>query len=310
MEADVPTSGRRHSVKPLRLILGLLGAALLLLWTGLAAGQASRFEHGLLWRVSKPGVTSSHIFGTVHLPDPRLQPLPAAVAEAFAGARVFVAETLQNEYVGMRFFEGGQFRDGTRLDHLLDIEAFVRLVQRLEKRGWKAETVSRLKPWMALLLLTAGPERKGLSSLDRQLYVEARARRLRLGELDSVEEQVALFDAVPLGTQLALLEFCLEYEEHLPVVAERTLRAYLDRDLKALSRANVELEIYREDLGTHHAILTKKVIDDRNVAMTFRMRSYLGAGAAFIAIGAFHLYGERGVLSLLEKEGWQVERVH
>lgn len=303
-------SGRRHSVTLLRLILGLLGVVLLLLWSGLAAGQSSRFDQGLLWRVSKPGGVPNHIFGTVHLPDPRLQRLPAAVAEAFAGARLFVAETFQDEHVGMRFFEGGQFRDGTRLDHLMDIEAFVRLVRRLEARGWKAETVSRLKPWMALLLLTAGPERKDLPSLDRQLYVEARMRRLRLGELDSVEEQVALFDAVPLATQLALLEFCLEYEDHLPVVAERTLRAYLDRDLKALSRANVELEIYREDLGTHHTILTKKVIDDRNVAMIFRMRPYLRAGGAFIAIGALHLYGDKGVLSLLEKEGWQVERVH
>jgi uncharacterized protein YbaP (TraB family) len=55
--------------------------------------------------------------------------------------------------------------------------------------------------------------------------------------------------------------------------------------------------------------MTKRVIHDRNVVMAFRMQRQLRRGDAFVALGALHLYGERGVLALLEEDGYQAARV-
>ncbi|MET0918230.1 MAG: TraB/GumN family protein, partial [Burkholderiales bacterium] len=47
-----------------------------------AAGAVERFERGLLWRIDKPGITPSYVFGTIHIDDPRVLKLPPAVTRA------------------------------------------------------------------------------------------------------------------------------------------------------------------------------------------------------------------------------------
>jgi uncharacterized protein len=43
--------------------------------------------------------------------------------------------------------------------------------------------------------------------------------------------------------------------------------------------------------------------------MAFRMQRELRRGNAFVALGALHLYGEKGVLALLESDGYRAEVV-
>lgn len=44
--------------------------------------------------------------------------------------------------------------------------------------------------------------------------------------------------------------------------------------------------------------------------MAGRMDARLKEGGAFVAIGALHLYGNDGVLALLQKRGWRITRVY
>lgn len=48
----------------------------------------------------------------------------------------------------------------------------------------------------------------------------------------------------------------------------------------------------------------------RNSRMVERMQDYLHKGNAFIAIGALHLPGEKGVLHLLEQKGFTVTAIY
>ena len=54
----------------------------------------------------------------------------------------------------------------------------------------------------------------------------------------------------------------------------------------------------------------RRLIDDRNVHMIERMLPRLKQGAAFIAIGALHLPGEKGILQLLTERGYTVSVVY
>jgi len=46
------------------------------------------------------------------------------------------------------------------------------------------------------------------------------------------------------------------------------------------------------------------------VVMAFRMQRELRRGDAFVAVGALHLYGEKGVLALLAQDGYHSTRVY
>jgi uncharacterized protein YbaP (TraB family) len=54
----------------------------------------------------------------------------------------------------------------------------------------------------------------------------------------------------------------------------------------------------------------RRLIDDRNVQMVERMLPRLQRGSTFIAIGALHLPGEKGILQLLAEKGYTVSVVY
>ena len=58
------------------------------------------------------------------------------------------------------------------------------------------------------------------------------------------------------------------------------------------------------------ALFLHRFNDARNRVMADRMAARLNRGGAFIAVGALHLPGERGLLSLLSQRGYTVTRVY
>ncbi|MDZ7847866.1 MAG: TraB/GumN family protein [Owenweeksia sp.] len=51
------------------------------------------------------------------------------------------------------------------------------------------------------------------------------------------------------------------------------------------------------------------LVDDRNLKWLEKLRPLLDDGNVFVAVGALHLPGENGLITLLRKEGYEVRRV-
>lgn len=280
---------------------------LLSLAPALAAG-APRFDRGLLWRVSKKDVAASHVYGTIHVADRRLAELPAAVRKAFDGARSLMLEFLPDAYSRERFLEAAMFLDQQTLEQKIGAEDFERAVEHLAPIGLPREFVSRMKPWGVLLNLRKPGDAQG-ASLDNQLLEVARSRRMPLHQIEGVEEQIFTFDEFPMDSQVALLKHSLAHREELVALAEHTLQAYLQRDLSRIWQLREEFVARHPQIAAHQAVMTKRVLHDRSVVMAFRMQRQLRRGDAFVALGALHLYGDKGVLALLEEDGYRATRV-
>lgn len=285
---------------------GFLAAPLALL--ALPAPAEERFARGLLWRVSRKGVAPSHVYGTIHVADPRLAELPAAVRAAFAAAKSLMVEFVPDPYAKERFLEAAMFLDGQTLEGKIGAADFERAFEHLRPIGVSREFVNKLKPWGVLLNLR-NPGGTGGSSLDAQLLEGARARRLPLHQIEGVEEQIFTFDEFPMDSQVALLKHSLAHRDELLELAARTLDAYLAGDLAGIWRLREEFVRRHPHIAAHQAVMTKRVVHDRSVVMAFRMQRQLRRGNAFVALGALHLYGEKGVLALLEEDGYAVARV-
>jgi uncharacterized protein YbaP (TraB family) len=165
------------------------------------------------------------------------------------------------------------------------------------------------KPWAVAMLLSVPPQDPS-SVLDFVLARLATEQGKSIHELESIGEQISVFEGMSEQDQVALLEQAVDEYEQLPRQVGRVIDAYLARDLAGLWR------ISRENVGTGSEerrlddVLMRRLLHERNVRMAERAETRLREGGAFIAVGALHLYGSGGVLALLEQRGWRITRVY
>ncbi len=296
-----------------RLVLGALGGlALTTAFPLLAAGKPrpDSFSSGLLWRVSRGGVPDSHVFGTIHVADPRVLELPAPVLSAFASARTYAMEIVLEQQEASLFYEAAQFEDGRRLAPLIGDAAYAEVSRLFTERRLAPEVIARLKPWAVLLNLTVTPQGYGAQTLDQQLFARARAQRMELHGLEGLDEQVAVFDGIPMDSQVALLRHALAQREYFVARLETTIAAWLKRDLAALWRASEDIGRRFPEMASHYAQLTTRVVVNRSVVMAHRLFAPLRRGRSFVAVGALHLFGRQGLLQLLREQGYLINRVY
>jgi len=296
----------RHAARSAVWMLGGLCAV-----AAFAQAPAGRvpYEQGLLWRVEKPGIAASHVFGTMHVDDPRVLALPPPVRTAFDSARSFTMEVSLDSANLLTLATRMLYNDGRTLEAAAGTDLYRKLVPVMEARGMPEPVVRGFRPW-AVMMILAMPQQSSSEVLDFVLYKQARARGLPVSELESVDDQVGAFEGMPENHQVLMLKHTLETLSTLPRQTERLLAAYLARDLGAMWRVSEESTRDRPDLKATNELFERLLLTDRNRKMVDRMQPQLQRGGAFVAVGALHLYGERGVLRLLETRGWTLTRVY
>jgi uncharacterized protein YbaP (TraB family) len=137
----------------------------LLLMAGLA-----RAEQALLWQVERNG-SASHLFGTMHLPDPRVTSLPGPVEEAFANAGTVVLEVPMDEAGLMQMAGKMLLPDGVELADRVPDELYRKTIEAAARLGYPALAINRMEPWAVMLSLSVPPSMEPV--LDQILHARA-----------------------------------------------------------------------------------------------------------------------------------------
>lgn len=287
---------------------GIVLLAGVILAATVVAGERPK-DIGHLFRVARPGIADSYVFGTIHIADPRVTALPKPVEDALARSRTLAVEMVP-EHADARAAELESMDDGTTLASLLPADDFANLQSALLAQGIAATAAARLKPWAAMMKLGRGSSAPAASSsLDTELYVAARRRALKILPLELLEEQISAFDTIPMASQIALLQHALRHRDALVATIEPTIVAWQRGEFRTLEGiAGVAYDPY-PGMGEHRAHLMKNIIDNRTVLMHHRLFAPLRGGHLFVAIGAMHLPGPRGLLAALRADGYQVTPV-
>jgi len=254
----------------------------------------------LLWQINKGSLKPSYIFGTMHSEDQRVLDLIPVISERFKQADNVAFEVLMDmptmtKSANAMFILGDQ-----TLDKLVDKTVFVQLVKALKPYKIPANMVKYFKPWAVMIILNMPPSKTG-KFLDLQLYKQAQELKLPTHGLETVDEQLAVFEVMSIKDQVFLLKESLKQLQQLPELLEKMLKLYLQGDLNALLNFSNSDGIIKG--------LYKRLIDDRNLKMLKRMEKLLQKGNAFIAIGALHLPGEKGILQLLKQRAYVVKAI-
>ena len=272
-----------------------------------AATPRATTDAGRLFRIAKAGVPDSFVLGTIHTADARVAVIEKPVAAALARSRTLAVELVPEAH-DAQLLELEQ-SDGERLDALVGRDAYARLRAELLARDVPAAAVERLKPWAAMLKVARSAPGQPAPALDDLLFSEARKQRINILPLELLEEQIAAFDTIPREAQLALLMHALDHRAALEANTEATTAAWLRGDLGALSRIALHADGPFAAMRPHYAQLVAHIIHGRTALMHHRLFMPLRSGRVFVAIGALHLHGEKGLLALLRKDGYRATRV-
>lgn len=264
------------------------------------------FGHGLLWKIEGKGIRPGFLFGTIHAADPAVKELPEEVKQAFDGSEVFVMEVVPDAALSEKMRRAMVFGDGRSLKESVDIHVYDAAVRALSKYDIPEQVANRLKPWAIASTLSV-PEDKTGTPLDQWLYQKARNQKKSIFGLETAAEQIDVLNKMSDKDQMELLEGALNTFDNRHQIYNTLLNDYLDRDIAAIFHLS---EKYAKGDKRLAAAVEKRIILDRNVRMVKRIVPLLKQGGVFIAIGAGHLPGKAGVLSLLQKKGYRVSRVY
>ena len=193
------------------------------------------------------------------------------------------------------------------LKGLIGEDLFDQAAQAMAEYGVPEMALMRMKPWAVATMLSA-PRPKTGQFLDMLLYQQALAQGKEVGGLETAKEQIAVFDALTLDDQVALLEEALASRSMLPELFEKLIVSYLAGDLEGIEAfARENMMQSNKSLG---ARMMKRLNDQRNVKMVQRLLDKLAAGGTFAAVGALHLPGDAGILHLLGQQGYEIRPVH
>ncbi len=288
-------------------VAGLLLAALLC-WAQAVYGDGNTpRQRGLLWEISKPGKLPGHLFGTIHSEDPAVLRLDRTVQRALEDASRVVLEVQMDRDAMVYTSTAMLMTDGRLLSAILGGDLFVQAVAAMQTRGIPELVVERMKPWAVAITLAMPPAVTG-EVLDLTLYQYARETNKPVYGLETIREQLDVFEGMSLNDQVALLKDAVEQFPDIDALHAELLAAYQQRDLAALEALNeASLKTGDQRLARD---FQQRLILDRNRRMAERMQEHLEAGGAFIAVGALHLPGEEGLLELLEQRGYSVRVVY
>ena len=272
----------------------------------IGADALYKYDKGLLWKIEAPGVAPSYLFGTIHSDDPRVTLLPAPVAKAFDASKRYVMEALIDGDGLARMAQAMYFNDGRTLEQVVGKPLYEQTLKALAARGAPTKGVEKEKPWAVMMVLSM-PRPKTGQFLDFILEERAVRQDKPVSGLETLDEQIAVFNDLPLPDQVALLEETVSAQADFDREFEGLLKAYLARDLATLAELSMKHKPGEEQM---YRTVMDRLLTKRNARMAGRMRPFLDKGASFIAVGAAHLPGTTGLLNRIEKAGYRVTSVY
>jgi uncharacterized protein len=281
---------------------------------GALASAEVLYGQGLLWRVERPGAAPSHLFGTMHSNDPDITRLPEPVAAAFDAAQSLGLELVLSADA-MSQMRAATRLPGGDLEGLLGQARFDRVADVGWRYGVGVAALLQLKPWAVMDLFSLPPAefarhnaRGAQPPLDLLLQRRAAAQGMVIFGLESATEQIAVFDDLPVADQIAFLDVAMADHARIDFWWTTMKEAYLARDVGAIYQLMAESAM--ADDHELAQLFQERLIDRRNARMMERMTHPLATGRAFIAVGALHLPGQRGILNLLAQQGYAITRVY
>lgn len=270
---------------------------------------AQTTQKSLAWKISGNGLSeASYLYGTMHTQDQRAFDFKKGVLEAHKKADVYVMEVnmdLADQFsiMGMMVMDGD-----TTLEDLLSKTQYDSVAKFFEDSV--GQSLSLFNSMMPILtaqtidLMDLGTDQD--LALDLYLAELAKKQGKEIKGLETAEEQINALKAVSYRDQAESLYESVKnkYEGKVDHTIDDMVELYVQGDLEGMLALTHEEPLSSEKA---QADFENNLILKRNRVMTQRLVKIIKENSAFIAVGAAHLGGQNGIITMLRIMGYTVE---
>lgn len=270
--------------------------------------KAGTYADSVFWKIEYDG-KNSWLFGTMHMPSPIFKNMPEPVKTALANSKIFFSEIELNDKNQHEVVRKMLLPDTETLESKIGKRRFERLKVITDKfiPPISSEQINKQKIWAASLYVAWPRKSTDTLPVDILLFEMAKTIGCKTAGIESPEEQLSLLDAFTEVEQIQLLDEALEEAESNYELLNSLMKKYIAQDLNGMA------EEFFSKTSCYSPELKEKFINSlligRNKLFLERLLPEIKKNNVFIAVGAGHLIGKEGLVSLLEKEGCKLTPV-
>jgi len=195
--------------------------------------------------------------------------------------------------------EGKTLRDFVSEDEYRAIDSLF-----IKNIGVSVKTSETIKPFFLAASLYPNMIDCPMQSFESELMKVAQEQGEEIKGLETLEEQIQVFEAIPYQDQIDdLLKMAKDNLATDKANFAKMLSVYKDENITAM------LEMMDDDSDSSIAKHQDKLLVNRNKNWISKIVYYAKAQATFFGVGAGHLAGDNGVIHLLRAEGYTVTAV-
>ena len=245
-----------------------------------------------LWKAQGKAGDVVWLYGTIH--DAGLDAVPKVALDALDKSARLITELGDVDPDPDMFRDHARIKSGPGIDQLLPSDDWYDLRDALVGTKIKEDDLRRARPWYAMSLLTTHLAPSPGPSMDVELAKHAHGISVPVEYLEKWEEQLAALDR---AVGIPDLQEAIHARKTMKCELDRLVTAYRAGDVATMQTL---LVIPR----TKDALLT-----GRNQKWFPHIEEQFGKGGAFVAVGLGHMLGEQGLVAMLQRAGYTVERM-
>ena len=270
----------------------------------------------LLWKISGNGLGHpSYLLGTHHVAPLSVKDSIAGMKEALEATSQVYGEILMEDMMKpemmMKMQQAMMLPSDTTLKSLFTPAAYDSIAAVVKENiGVDLAMFEKVKPaainaQLAVVLSTkALPGYNPQEQLDTWFQTQAKQAGKKVGGLESIESQIdVLYKAQSLKRQATLLYCTVTHMDYNIDVTRRMAQAYLAQDLDKV------LALMKESMNNecdYNPEEEETLIYGRNANWVKLMPDIMKQAPTLFVVGVAHLPDDRGVLKLLEAQGYTV----
>lgn len=270
------------------------------------------FAAPALYKIEKNG-HQSYLLGTIHVGDNSMANLPNNIISALSASQQLVVEVdidamsqFEMQKIVMKY---GMLQGNNTLQSVLDASNYQWLKTYFNNKKIDISLFNKYKPWLvSLTIMMMEYQNAGFSEeygIDKQLLKLAGTQSKSIYSLESIEFQMQLFDKVGMDNNQYMSDMRDEMSRVNTDIPE-LVTAWKNGDIKALD------DVRHKSFGNtpFEQRMQKLMLSDRNQNWVKQLTPMLAQKDLFIAVGALHLVGEQGLITLLQQQGFTLQKLN